>query len=136
MVAIATLLESATLTARMEMVEGEGRMGGAVNTPSGEIVPCTLLPPGMPETLQVTEVLEVFDTVAANAALFPSNTEALVGVTLIATGGWPGGAGGGLGVVVPAHPATNAQSAAVTQTGARRHPPCARAPNRFPEVMD
>jgi hypothetical protein len=41
-----------------------------------------------------------------------------------------------VGVVVPAHPARNTQSATVTQTGARGLPPCVRAPNGFPEVMD
>ena len=111
-------------------------MGGAVNTPCGEIVPCAALPPGMPETLQVTAVLDVFDTVAANVTAFPSSTDPLDGATTIEIGGWPGGGGGGVEVVAPAHAVRSAQSAIVAQIGARLHPPGARAPRRFPEVMD
>jgi hypothetical protein len=75
----------------------------------------------MPETLQVTAVLDVFDTVAANVIVFPSNTDALVGVTLTEIAGSPGGEGGGITVVAPAHPMSSAHSTAVTQIGARRH---------------
>lgn len=109
-------------------------MGGAVNTPSGEIVPCAALPPGIPETLQVTAVLDVFDTVAVNVAASPSSTDRLDGVTTTEIGDWPGGEGGGVGVVAPAQPARSAQSADATQIGAPRHPLGAGAPCGFPEV--
>lgn len=107
-------------------------------TPSGEIVPCDALPPGIPETLQVTAVFDVFDTVAANVTAFPSSTDWLVGATLTEIGCGPGGGGGGGGVtlVAPAHPIRSAHTAAVKQMGARLHPPGARAPRRFTGVMD
>ncbi len=119
--AVASLVESAALAACITTVAGEGRIGEAVNTPSGEMVPSAALPPGIPETLQMTAVLDVFDTVAANATEFPNNTDALDGATLTEIGVWPGGAGGAGGggeVVAPAHPARSAQRAVVTQIGA------------------
>ena len=111
-------------------------MGGAVNTPSAEMVPSVALPPAITATLQVTPVLDAFETVAASARVFPSSTDALDGVTLTEIGGGVGGEGGGAGAVAPAHPASNAQSAVVRQTnrtqflppfGASAPSPCAGA---------
>jgi hypothetical protein len=57
------------------------------------MVPTETFPPGMPLTLQVTEVLEAFVTVAAKVCVFPRITELLCGVTVT----WIcGGGGGGL----------------------------------------
>jgi hypothetical protein len=99
--------ESAELVATTVMAAGEGRMAGAVYRPSGEIVPRAGLPPGIPDTLQVTPVLEEFDTVAENDKVSPNKTEVLDGDTLTETGG--GLAGGGWPTdefdTVPEHPA-------------------------------
>jgi hypothetical protein len=67
------------------MVAGTGRNCGAVNKPAVEIVPTVLLPPGMPATLQLTDVLLVSVTVAVRGVESPSSTDALAGTMLIET---------------------------------------------------
>jgi len=52
-----------------------------------DTVPTVALPPAIPFTLQVTAVFVVFVTVAVNCCVAPVATEALVGLTLTATGG-------------------------------------------------
>jgi hypothetical protein len=93
--AVAVLVGSATLAARTDMVANAGRMGGAVNTPSGEIVPTVALPPAIPATLHVTLVLVAFDTVAAKLVVLPKSTVAVAGVTLSEIAGADGGCGAG-----------------------------------------
>ena len=57
-----------------------------------EIVPTVAFPPVTPPTCHVTEVLVVFDSVAANGCVEPAATVAEVGETLMLTGpGWGGG---------------------------------------------
>ena len=56
---------------------------------------------GMPFTLQLTLVLVVFVTVAANVCEFPSRTELLVGVTETLMAGTGGGGGGATDTELP-----------------------------------
>jgi hypothetical protein len=129
--AVAILEASAALVALTVTAGGEGRIGGAVYTPSEEMTPRVALPPGMPETLQVTAVLGEFDTVAVKETALPSKTETFVGMTCTETGGVPDG-GPGLGFeTAPAHPARNAHSATIVPA---RAPDAVRACG-FPEAM-
>lgn len=73
----------------------------------------------MPETLQITALLEEFDTVAAKVIVFPGSTAPLDGVTLTAIAAAPGDDGVGAGlvlVVAAAHPAKIMQSVGIPQT--------------------
>lgn len=98
--AVADFVGSAALVAVTARVAGEGKSGGAVNTPVAVIVPVAALPPGTPFTAQVTFVFAVFMTVAVNVCELPNKTDAVAGETetLIAGGG---GVGGGWTVPPP-----------------------------------
>ncbi len=61
-------------------VDGEGRIDGAVYSPSGVIVPTVALPPIIPFTSQVTDLPP--DAQAVNCCVAPMETVALVGLTL------------------------------------------------------
>lgn len=61
-------------------VGGEGGIAGAVYTPEEETIPNVELPPAMPFTVQATAVFEVPVTVAVNCWIWPTWTEAIVGV--------------------------------------------------------
>jgi hypothetical protein len=94
--AVADFVASAWLVAAIVTVVGEGRSAGAVYTPSAVIVPAEALPAGMLFTLQLTLVLVVFVTVAANVCEFPRSTDTVVGVTVTVIEGVGGGGGGGI----------------------------------------
>ena len=70
----------------MISVAGAGKTEGAVNIPPGENTPTVAFPPGMPATLQLTEVLDEFVTVAVKAIASPSNTDELLGTIRTETG--------------------------------------------------
>ncbi len=117
--AVAAFEGSAMLVAVMVTEAGDGRMGGAVYTPSAEMVPSAMEPPEIPETLQLTEVSEALETVATNEMVLPSKTEAVGGVMLTETEGVTGGPGFGLGFVsdaAPAHPTRAVHSNAIAQS--------------------
>lgn len=59
-------VESTADTAVIVTVAGVGTVIGAVYTPDAEIIPSAALPPAVPLTLQLTAMLEVPVTVAAN----------------------------------------------------------------------
>ncbi len=85
-VAEADLVASACEMAVTVTVAGLGTVAGALNTPKVEIVPVVALPPVTPFTCQVTAVLVVFCTVAANACDAPAVTVAVPGAIEILTG--------------------------------------------------
>ena len=87
------------------------------------MVPRAVEPPGIPETLQLTEVSGALETVAANEMVLPSKTEAADGVMLTETEGVTGGPGFGLGFglgfvfdAAPAHPTRAVHSNAIAQS--------------------
>ena len=65
------------------------------------MVPTLEFPPAIPLTLQVTLVLVVLVTVAANCCVAPRKTEAVGGKTLTLTVGGGGGGGAGFPPLVP-----------------------------------
>jgi len=77
--AIATLLESAELTAAMFTVAGDGAVAGAVYRPELEIVPTVELPPVTAFTSQVTAVFDEPVTEAVNCCVCPVWIEADAG---------------------------------------------------------
>src|SRR5882757_4772451 len=85
----ADFVASAWDTAVTVTVAGFGTTAGAVYRPALDIVPTVGLPPVTPLTCQVTAVLLVFCTVAANCCVPPAPTVADTGeiVTLTTTGG-------------------------------------------------
>ena len=84
--AVADFVGSATLTARMLTVDGEGTVPGAVYKPVDEIVPTLEFPPLIPFTCQVTLVSAVFSTVAVNCTVCRVRTVAVEGDTATETG--------------------------------------------------
>jgi hypothetical protein len=97
--AVPDFVESAWLVAVICAVAGDGRSAGAVYTPPEVIVPIVAFPPGVPLTLQLTDVSVVFVTVATNVSWFPSIADPVAGVTITPIVG----AGGG-GVEAPPEP--------------------------------
>src|SRR6266853_794790 len=85
----ADFVASAWDTAVTVTVAGFGTTAGAVYRPALDIVPTVGLPPVTPLTCQVTAVLLVFCTVAANCCVLPAPTVADTGeiVTLTTAGG-------------------------------------------------
>src|SRR3972149_3242875 len=82
------------------------------------MAPHAALPPGTPETLQVTAVFDVFATVAEKEIVFPSSTLALGGEMLTVMDGGPGGCPASGAEAAPAHPARKAHTnASVAQPG-------------------
>ena len=77
--AMATLLESAELTAAMFTVAGDGAVAGAVYRPEPEIVPTVELPPVTAFTSQVTAVFDEPVTDAVNCCVWPVWIEADAG---------------------------------------------------------
>lgn len=63
------------------------------------MVPNVEFPPATPFTFHETEVFDVLVTVAVNCLVVLTRTLALVGETLIPTGGGGGGGGGGVELV-------------------------------------
>jgi hypothetical protein len=78
-------LALAELTARTVTVLEVGTELGAVYMPKELIVPAAALPPVMPFTCQVTEVLDGPVTVALNDFVDPARTFALDGETVTVT---------------------------------------------------
>ena len=99
--AVADFVESAWLVAVTFTVVDEGRSAGAVYTPFVAIVPVDGFPPGMPFTLQLTFVSEVFVTVAENDCELPNKTDPLIGATVTLMAGGGGGGGDVAGPVSP-----------------------------------
>jgi len=100
--AMSDFVASAWLVAVTCTVAGEGKSAGAVYMPSAVMVPAAALPPAVPFTLQITTVSVVFETFEENAAVFPSNTDPLFGVTVTTMDG--GGGGGSCTELAPPLP--------------------------------
>ena len=96
---------SAALVACTDTETRAGRFAGAVYTPPVSIVPTVALPPGIPFTLQLTDVFAVLLTVAVKVCGSPSGTDAVVGATVTVTGG---GGGGGPDPTSPPQPRNEA----------------------------
>ena len=96
--AVEDLDESVWLVAVTWTFPPEGRSAGAVNSPSGEMVPTCGEPPAMPLTLQKTDMSEVLVTVAEKGSVLPSNTVPELGAMVMVI------CGGGGGVVEPPGP--------------------------------
>jgi len=101
--AVADFVGSAWLTAVTLTMLGEGTCLGATYAPVVEIVPYFPLPPVIPFTLQVTPLLDVFCTEAANCFMVRTLTVAVAGemATVVAGGACVGSGdvdGGGGGV--------------------------------------
>jgi hypothetical protein len=97
---------SATLVARTVTEPEEGRSPGAVYAPLALIVPTAALPPGIPFTLQVTDVLVEFVTAAVNVCDVPSSKETEGGVRLTVM--LEGGGCGGVELTTPLQPRKDA----------------------------
>src|SRR5207245_600149 len=82
----ADFVVSAALVAFTVTVAGLGTVAGAAYSPEVEMVPVVELPPVNPLTLQVTALLLLPVTTALNCWDAPVRSEALVGLTLTATG--------------------------------------------------
>ena len=80
----------AALVARIVTPEGVGAIAGAVNNPAVEIEPIVELPPVMPFTLQITEVFDVFATVAVNSCVAEGASVTDAGATVTVTVGGGG----------------------------------------------
>src|SRR5271154_4055995 len=78
-VAVADFVGSAALVAGICTLAGGGKSAGAGYAPAGVMVPVVALPPGTPCTLQVTAVLAVPVTAAANVWVLPRITEPVGG---------------------------------------------------------
>jgi len=126
--AVALFVVSATLVACTVTAVLAGRSPGDVYTPFELIVPTVALPPGIPFTLQVTEVFIVLETVATKVCVAPSSTEAAAGVMFTVTVG-----GGGCVGAEPTRPPQPRKDATKSSAGRRqnngivkrRRPPCA-----------
>ena len=70
----------------MVTTDGDGTDFGARYSPAELIVPTDALPPATPDTFQLTDLLEVFCTVAVNCCVRLIRTTALAGDTVMLTG--------------------------------------------------
>jgi hypothetical protein len=87
-VAEAVAAEFTCAIAVIVALAGDGKICGAVYSPPAVIVPNCAFPSAIPFTVQFTAVLLLPLTVALKLEVFPSSTDALVGVTLtVITGG-------------------------------------------------
>ncbi|MFQ5329106.1 MAG: hypothetical protein ACE5D4_03850, partial [Thermodesulfobacteriota bacterium] len=83
--AVPAVVPSASLTALIVTVAGEGALAGAVYRPVASIVPTVALPPATPLTCQVTVVVAEPVTVSENCFVLPTSTLAVDGETDTAT---------------------------------------------------
>jgi hypothetical protein len=115
--AVSDFVASARLAAVICTIADDGRIAGALYTPSVVIVPDVALPPGVPFTDQLTAVSAVFATFAENGIAFPSITDPLFGEIVTVMDG--GGGGGGTDALAPPPPQPIVHAPAASRTSKR-----------------